>query len=102
MVADTALTGETMESRSRAYNINIEPIQQSALIGFANVMSVAVQTIRAAATKTQGKQTVEFLLQEHLKGEHADFMYAYLEDSVPYLYCIKDGRATKSAVAYIG
>lgn len=102
MVADTAITGETMQTRSREYKIKIEPIQESALIGFANVPSVATQTIRAAASKPQGMQTVEFLLQEHLKGQHADFMYAYLQDNVPHLYCIKDGTATKSAVAYIG
>lgn len=102
MVADTAITGETMETRSREYKIKIEPIQDSALIGFANVPSVAVQTIRAATSKAQGKETVDFLLQEHLNGQHADFMYAYIEDGVPHLYCIKDGAATNSAAAYIG
>ncbi|MBB3122460.1 hypothetical protein [Pseudoduganella violacea] len=102
MVADTAITGETMPTRSREYRIKIEPIQESALIGFANVPSVATQTIRSAATKPQGMQTVEFLLQEHRKGQHADFIYAYLQDNVSHLYCIKDGKATKSAVAFIG
>lgn len=102
MVADTAITGETMPTRSREYSLKIEPIQESALIGFANVPLVATQTIRAAATIPQGMQTVEFLLQEHCKGQHADFMYAYLQDNVPHLYCIKNGIATESAVAYIG
>jgi hypothetical protein len=102
MVADTAITGPTMGSRDRQYKVKIEPIQQSALIGFAGDPLAATRAIRAAAGMHQGPQTVDYLLQEHLRHAETDFMYAYVEKDAAHLFCVTEGTATESSAAHIG
>jgi hypothetical protein len=102
MVADTAITRDTMPTRDRAYRLKITPLAGRSLLGFANNADEGVRVTDIVSSTAPGKAVLDTLYREHLAHPDVDFAYAYLDADQPRLFKIAEGVVTEVQTLYLG
>src|ERR1700683_5342900 len=94
MVADTAITGDSLSVRDREHQPKIFVSQDGhALIGFAGDLFYGSRLSEHAATISSGAAAVAFLLESNIKNSTVDFAYAYTDGENVHLFRIAGSRA---------
>jgi hypothetical protein len=103
MVADTAITGGSVDLRDREHQLKVIPSRDGrALFGFAGEPVNGARLIEQAASMPAGQDAVNFLLRSHRENPSVDFAYAYVDHTVPHLIRISEGEALEMPTLHLG
>jgi hypothetical protein len=103
MMADTSITGGTIQLRERENQIKIVPSTDGrALIGFAGDQHHGACLMEQARLQPAGTLTAQALLKGHLEYPSVDFAYGYRDEQGPHLVRISGGAARHVLTLHIG
>lgn len=103
MVADTSITGGTIQVRERENQIKIIPsADRHGLIGFAGDQYHGTRLREQASLLPSGTSVIQLLLEGHLEYPSVDLAYAYRDEQGPHLILISGGMARQVPTLHIG
>jgi hypothetical protein len=103
MVADTAITGGSVEVRDREYLLKVIPSSDGrALLGFAGGAEHGSRFVEEAARMPAGNDAVGFLLKSHCENRSVDFAYGFVDDNGPHLFRVSKSEAVEVPTLHIG
>jgi hypothetical protein len=102
MIADTAITGGTIDLRARYYRPKIEAAHNTSLIGYAGDHYHGQRIVRQAALPSPGRDTLDFLVNAHRQYPSVDLAYAYRPDGDAHLFRIVGGSSEEVETLHLG
>jgi hypothetical protein len=102
MIADTAITGGSIDVRARYYRPKIETAHNASLIGYAGDHHHGQRIVRQAGLRSPGQDTLNFLVGAHQDCPSVDLAYAYRQDDSARLVRIVAGSAEEVETLHLG
>jgi hypothetical protein len=103
IVADTLITGGTIQLRDREYQIKCLPAKdRRSLVAFSGDAHNGAELIEQAAAMPSGRTTVSALCEAQVENPKIDFLYMFLDKEIARLFKISNGSAQEMSATYIG
>ena len=102
-MSDAAITGGTLGTRNREYQIKIVPsIDNRALIGFSGDQHHGQRLTYSVSAMPSGSVAIAALKEETRQYPSVDIAYAYMEGSTPHLLHLSKGDASEVGTINLG
>jgi hypothetical protein len=102
MIADTAITGGTIDLRARFNRPKIEAAHKTSLIGYAGDHYHGQRIVRQATLPSPRQDTLDFLVNAHRECPSVDLAYAYRLNGDAHLFRIVGGSSEEVETLHLG